>query len=47
MYIKNRQNSPKVKEFGWYQTWWLTKSLALRNRLLFIYQPFASIKKGQ
>ncbi len=37
MYIKNRRNSSKIKDFGTYQTLRLTESLVLRNRLLFIY----------
>lgn len=38
MTIKNRRNSSKIKGFGSYQTWCLTQSLVLRNRLLFIYK---------
>jgi hypothetical protein len=37
MYIKNRRNSNKIKAFGSHQTLYLTESLVLRNRLLFIY----------
>ena len=37
MYIKNRRNSTIIKGFGSYQTLYLTESLVLRNRLLFIY----------
>ena len=45
MYIKNRRNSNKYKLLGSYQTLYLTKSLALRNRLLFIYAPLPAIIK--
>ena len=38
MYIKNRRNSNEIKDFGSYQSSYLTESLVLRNRLLFIYQ---------
>jgi len=37
MYIKNRRNSAEFKGFISYQTVYLTESLVLRNRLLFIY----------
>lgn len=38
MYIKNRRNSNKFKDFGSYQTLSLTEKSVLRNRLLFIYE---------
>ena len=41
MYIKNRRNSSKIKGFGSYQTLYLTESLVLRNRLLFIATTLA------
>ncbi len=37
IYIKNRQNSNKFKDFGSHQSLCATESLVLRNRLLFIY----------
>src|SRR5690606_12976685 len=37
MYIKNRRNSNKLKDFGSSQTLCLPESFVLRNRLLFIY----------
>ena len=37
MYIKNRRNRNKIKNFGSYQTLCLAEGLVLRNRLLFIY----------
>ncbi len=37
MYIKNRRNNTEFTAFGSHQTLWLTESLVLRNRLLFIY----------
>jgi hypothetical protein len=37
MYIKNMRNSSENKAFGTYKTLYLTGSLVLRNRLLFIY----------
>jgi len=43
MYIKNRRNSNKIKGFGSYQIKFLTESLELRNRLLFIYQTLCLI----
>ena len=42
MYIKNRRNSSKMKAYGSYQTLYLTESLVLRNRLLFIYQSLVT-----
>tara|TARA_B110000902_G_C14073041_1_gene500060 strand:- start:560 stop:721 length:162 start_codon:yes stop_codon:yes gene_type:complete len=42
-YIKNRRNSAKLKASGLYQVLCLTESLVLRNRLLFIYKPLATI----
>jgi hypothetical protein len=41
MYIKNRRSSSAIKGFGSYQTWYLTESMALRNRLLFIATTLA------
>ena len=37
MYIKNRRNSNKINASGSHQTLYLTESLVLRCRLLFIY----------
>jgi hypothetical protein len=37
MYIKNSRSSFKFKAFSSYQALYLTESLVLRNRLLFIY----------
>lgn len=37
VYIKNRQNSSKYNALGSYQDLCLTESIALQNRLLFIY----------
>jgi hypothetical protein len=45
MYIKNSRNSNKIKAFGSNQSLYLTESLVLRNRLLFIYSPLAFIEK--
>jgi hypothetical protein len=37
MYIKNRRFGNNSKAIDLFQTLYLTKSLVLRNRLLFIY----------